>query len=195
MPPPSGHPPLLLSLDYASQQPALAGPLREFARYSDGALCVASNIPDGNRGMAAAELVFRDVIVQAELSLGEGADDDLYGLFVRSPTADLYYAFAVSPSGQVFVGSYDGEFLPLVSGPLDPDMQFGYGVGQSNRFQVAAVGPSLTFMLNGMLVTTEIVDERYQEGYLGFFVHHGATAARAEMRAEWIQVRAVFPPG
>jgi hypothetical protein len=193
--PPTGSPPILLNLDYASQQPALPSEVREFARYVDGALRIAASVPDGNQGMAAAQLIFRDVTVQAEVSLAEGADDDLYGLFLRSPTADLYYAFAVSPAGQVFVGSYDGEFAPLVSGPLDPDMQFGYGAGQSNRLQVVAVGPSLTFILNGMLVSAEIVDERYQEGYLGFFVHHGLTSPRAEMQADWIQVRGVFPPG
>jgi hypothetical protein len=195
VPPPTGSPSILLNLDYASQQPALPDAVRDFARYADGALRVAASAPDGNQGIAAAEMIFRDVIVQAELSLAEGADDDLYGLFLRSPTADLYYAFAVSPAGQVFVGSYDGEFVPLVSGPLDPDMQFGYGAGQTNRLQVVAVGPSLTFMLNGMLVSAEIVDERYQEGYLGFFVHHGMTSQRAEMQADWIQVRGVFPPG
>ena len=192
---PSGSPPILLNLDYASLQPALSDDVRDFAHYVDGALRVGSSVPDGNQGMAAAAMIFGDVIVQAELSLAEGAEDDLYGLFLRSPTADLYYAFAVSPAGQVFIGSYDGEFMPLVSGPLDPDMQFGYGVGQPNRLQVVAVGPSLTFMLNGMLVSAEIVDERYQEGYLGFFVHHGATSARAELQAAWIQVRGVFPPG
>jgi hypothetical protein len=195
VPPPTGPPPILLNLDYASLQPALPDAVREFVRYTDGALRITASVPDGNQGMAAAEMIFRDVIVQAELSLAEGADDDLYGLFLRSPAADLYYAFAVSPAGQVFIGSYEGEFLPLVSGPLDPDMQFGYGIGQPNRLQVVAVGPSLTFILNGMLVSSEIVDERFEEGYLGYFVHHGLTSKRAELRADWIQVRGVFPPG
>jgi hypothetical protein len=195
VPPPTGSPPILLNLDYASQQPALPAEASDFAHYTDGALRIVATVPDGNQGIAAAELIFRDVIVQADLSLAEGADDDLYGLFLRSPSADLYYTFAVSPAGQVFIGSYEGEFMPLVSGPLDPDMQFGYGLGQVNRLQVVAIGPSLTFILNGMLVSAEIVDERYQEGYLGFFVHHGLTSPRAEMQADWIQVRGVFPPG
>jgi hypothetical protein len=195
MPPPPGSPPLLLNIDYASLQPALPEPIREAAGYVDGSLRVWSNVPEGNQGIAAADLVFHDVVIQAQLRLVEGGEDDLYGLFVRSPSADLYYAFAASPAGQVFVSSYEGEFMPLVSGPLDPDMHFGYGLDQPNRFQVVTVGPSLTFMLNGMLVTAEIVDERYQEGYLGFFVHHGSRSEKAELAADWIQVRGVFPPG
>lgn len=195
MPPPSGSPPLLLSLDYASQQPALSEAIRDTARYADGTLRVASSLPDGSHGIAAAELIFGDVILQAQIALAEGADDDLYGVFVRSPTAELYYAFAVTPRGHVFVASYDNQFLPLVSGPLDPDLLFAQGLGAANRFQVVAIGPSLTFILNGSLVTAEIVDQRYQEGYLGFFVHHGLSSEKAELAAEWIQVRGVFPPG
>jgi hypothetical protein len=195
MPPPIGQPATLLNLDYASQQPALPDSVTDMAHYADGSLRVTSSIPDGSQGIAAAQLVFSDVVLQASLSLAEGADDDLYGIFLRSSAAELYYAFAVSPSGHVFVACYDNEFLPLVSGPLDPDIPFGQGVGTSNRFQAVAIGPSLTFILNGTLITAEIVDERYREGYLGFFVHHGLTSPKAELAAEWIQVRTVFPPG
>src|SRR5262245_27884703 len=169
MPPPTGQPVTLLNLDYASQRPALPEAVTEVAHYSDGTLRVASAIPDGSQGIAAAQMVFGDVVVQASLSLAEGADDDLYGLFLRSSAAELYYAFAVSPSGHVFVACYDNEFQPLVSGPLDPDIPFGEGLGAVNRFQAVAIGPSLTFILNGTLITAEIVDERYKEGYLGFF--------------------------
>lgn len=193
MPPPTGWPPVLLNLDYATDQPPLPESVQDTAQYADGTLRITSRVPNANQGVAASEIVFRDVIIQAQVSLAAGADDDLYGLFLRSPSADLYYAFAVSPAGQVFVGSYDGEFAPLVNGPLDPGMRFAQGIGQPNELQVVAVGPSLTFILNGMLVTAEIVDERYSEGYLGFFVHHGTTSDRAELSAGWLQVRGIFP--
>ena len=205
------------------------------ARYQDGQLRVVSSLPDGNQGVAAAQTVFADVIVQAQLSMSEGADDDLYGLFVRSPSSDLYYTFATSPSGYAFISMFEGEYVPLVSGPLDPDLHFAYGLGQPNMFSVVAVGrrpttsigklcacrlpranlsqkfgrlrlvpksglsaellgPSLTFILNGRLVSSEIVDDRYFDGFLGFYVHHGRRSALAELTADWIQVRGVFPP-
>lgn len=195
VPAPTSHPPVLLSLNYATQQPALPPDFADTAYYADETLRITSTQPDGSQGIAAADLIFADVILQADVMLAEGADDDLYGVFVRSPTAELYYAFAVTPRGQVFVASYDNEFLPLVSGPLDPDLPFAQGLGEPNRFQVVTIGPSLTFLLNGTLVTAEIVDERYKEGYLGFFVHHGLTSPKAELAAQWVQVRGVFPPG
>jgi hypothetical protein len=195
MPPPTGQPPILLTIDYASEQPALPDYAAEVARYVEGTLRIASSITDGSQGLAAAQLVFSDATVQASVSLAEGTHDDLYGIFLRSASAQMYYTFAVSPTGHVFVACYDNEFIPLVSGPLDPDIPFGQGLGVANRFQAVAIGPSLTFILNGTLITAEIVDERFREGYLGFFVHHGVTSPRAELAAEWIQVRGVFPPG
>jgi hypothetical protein len=43
------------------------------------------------------------------------------------------------------------------------------------------------------VVTTEVVDEAFQEGYLGFYVHHGSADGRAVLAADWIQVRGIFP--
>src|SRR5689334_6919636 len=144
MPPPSAHPSILLEADYARQQPALAEGVSEFASYLDGTLRIASTMADSSMGLAAAELVFGDAAVQASVALAEGADDDLYGIFLRSVSAQQYYAFAVSTGGHVFVACYDHEFNPLVSGPLDPDIAFAQGLGAANRFQVVAAGPSLT---------------------------------------------------
>jgi hypothetical protein len=193
MPPPSGVPPVLLSLDYAQERPALADLFGAAVRYEDGQLRMAASGVDANQGLAADQILYRDVIIQAQISLVEGADDDLYGLFLRSPRPDLYYTFAVSPIGHVVISRYDGEYDPLVAGPLAPDMPFETGTGRPNLFQVVALGPSLTFLLNGMVVTTEVVDPDYQEGYLGFYVHHGSQSARAELGADWIQVRGIFP--
>jgi hypothetical protein len=192
MPVPSGAPPILLSLDYWTHQPALPGLPEGTVVYQDGRLRIGTSVPDGNQGVAADQTVFRDVIVEAEVELAAGADDDLYGIFVRSPSPELYYTFAVSPSGHVVVSRFDGEHDPLVAGPLAPDLPFSPGLGQPNLFQVVAIGPSLTFVLNRTVVMAEIVEPDYQEGYLGFFVHHGNHSPRAELAAHWIQVRGVF---
>jgi hypothetical protein len=190
---PAGSPPILLSLDYAIEQPPLPESFGDAVRYEAGQLRLVSTVPDGNRGIAADQTLFRDIIVQAQVSLADGADDDMYGLFIRSPEPELYYSFAVSPTGQVVVSYYDGEYQPLVAGPLAPEMPFAHGMRTPNTFQVVAVGPSLTFYLNGMLVTAEIVDERFQEGFVGFYVHHGSQGPRAELGADWIQLRGIFP--
>jgi hypothetical protein len=193
MPPPKTWPPVLVSLDYARDQPPLPEVEGPALRYHDGQLRLASTLSDANQGIAADQRMFRDVIVQAQISLVEGGDDDLYGLFLRSPQPELYYTFAAAPSGHVVISSFDGEFFPLVSGPLDPSLPFDKGLGKPNLFQVVAIGPSLTFLLNGNVITSEIVDERYQEGFLGLYVHHGSQSARAELAADWLEVRGIFP--
>jgi hypothetical protein len=193
MPPPSEAPPVLLNLDYAAEQPRLAELFGETVRHEGGQLRMYAAGVDANQGIAADQTVFRDVILQAQVSLATGADDDLYGIFLRSPTPDLYYAFAVSPAGHVLVSRFDGQYDAVVAGPLAPAMPFTHGIAQPNLFQVVALGPSLTFLLNGVVVTTEIVDQEYQEGYLGFYVHHGAQSDLAELAADWIQVRGIFP--
>jgi hypothetical protein len=193
MPLPSGSPPVLLSLDYATTQAPLPEMSGASLRYQDGQLRLTSSQPDANQGIAADQRVFRDVIVQAQISLAEGSEDDLYGLFLRSPQPDLYYTFAVGPAGHVLISSFDGEYFPLVSGPLDPQLPFTRGLGKPNLFQVVAIGPSLTFLLNGTVITAEIVDERYQEGFLGFYVHHASESPRAELAADWIEIRGIFP--
>ena len=193
MPPPTQAPPLLLNLDYAQEQPPLTDLFGTAVRYEAGQLRIAATTPDANHGLAADQTIYRDVIIQAQVSLAEGGDEDLYGLFLRSPSPDLYYTFAVSPVGVVVISRYDGQYDPLVAGARAPDMPFQKGVGQSNLFQVVALGPSLTFLLNGVVVSTELADAEYQEGYLGFYMHHGSTLARSELGADWIQIRGIFP--
>jgi hypothetical protein len=188
---PAGFPPILLSIDFADQQPAL--PSDVGARYADGQLRLAATNRDGNAGAPFSAASFRDVLLQAQVSLADGADDDLYGVYVRSPAANLYYTFALSPAGQVVISRYDGQYVPQVAGPLAADMQFARGPRQPNVFQVVAVGPSLTFILNRMVVTAVLVDPRYKEGLVGVYVHHGTTSARAEVGVDWVQVRAILP--
>ncbi len=193
MPPPRGVPPTLLDLDYAASPPVLPELAGAAYTHEGGQLRLSLSAPDANQGVAADQTVFRDVIIQAQMSLAEGNEDDLYGIFVRSPRPDLYYAFAISPAGQVVISRFDGQFDPLVVGPLAPDMPFYMGLRRPNRFQVVALGPGLTFMLNDVVVSTETVEEETQEGYLGFYLHHGPTSSRATLAVDWIQVRGIFP--
>jgi hypothetical protein len=189
--PPRGSPPILLSIDYAREQPPL--PTSPAVHYTPTQLRLASSVPDGNEGAPASATPFRDVLLMAQLSLVEGANDDLYGVFVRSASPNLYYTFAVTPSRVVQVSRYDGHYEPQVSGPMAPDMKFAAGLNAPNVFQVVAVGPSLTFMLNSMVVTAVTVDPRYKEGYVGFYVHHGTKSTHAELAVDWVQVRAILP--
>ena len=67
------------------------------------------------------------------------------------------------------------------------------GLRRTNRLQVVALGPGLTFLINDVVVSSETVEEETQEGYLGYYMHHGPTSSRAVMAVDWIQVRGIFP--
>lgn len=189
-PPPTGFPPILMTVDYASELPGLLGPS---ASIKDKRLHLRTSIVEGNLGYPASQRSFRDVIVEARVALVEGGEGDFYGLFLRQSSADAYYCFSMSPSGRCVVSRYDGSYHAVVDGVLAPDMTFHAGLGRPNLFQVVACGPSLTFILNHKVITGITVDPQYKEGLLGFYLHHGYRLAAAELAVDWIQVRAMLP--
>jgi hypothetical protein len=188
--PPTGSPPIALTVDYVAEPEGAIGPgVAVVARQ----LHLHTPVEHGNVGHAAAATPFRDVIVQARVALLEGADDDFYGLFLRQSAPDRYYCYTLAPSGLCVVSRYDGEYHTVEQGLLAADMSFAAGLQAPNVLTVVACGPCLTFILNDKVVTGVTVEREYQEGFLGFYLHHGSTSPRAEMVADWIQIRAVLP--
>ena len=167
-------------------------PVRLTEQYETPFRLAAEGLGEVN-GRAVSAQSFRDVILDARLSLTEGDENDLCGVFLRQTEDRRFVAWGMSPGRRCLVGAVDGGLRPLVDGPLAPDMAFAEGLGQPHRFQVVACGPSLTFVLNWMVVTGLTVDPRYKEGLLGFFVVRSAAEGRAELAADWLQVRAVLP--
>ena len=192
--PPSGVPAVLFTADYR----ASTGPPQEVIGDNvvvhEGRLRVRATTAGSDHGFAVGDSL-RDAVLQADLSLSEGSDDDFYGLFIRQAAADTYYAVAFSISGEVWVrATLGGQHLDVARGRLAPDLRWNRGLGAENRLQIVACGPSVTVIANGMVVTGLMVDPRCKEGFCGFFLHHGGGAARAELAASWMQARAVFPP-
>jgi hypothetical protein len=189
--PPRGYPAILLTNDYASAERDVEfGPT---AGIRSRRLRLHTTTPHGNAGYAVGATTFRDVVVQARLCLSAGDDSDLYGLFVRQSAQDAYWCCSISPAGQCVIAVYDGQYHEALNGMLAPDVPFNRGLEQPNLFQVVACGPSLTFLVNHAIVGTIPVAPRYEEGFLGFYLHHGESSARAELAADWLQVRALFP--
>jgi hypothetical protein len=189
--PPIGFPPIVLTTLFSEQEPVRFNPN---AWVENGQLHLLSTQEQGNSGFPVGGGTFRDALFMARLALLEGDDDDLYGLFVRQADFNSYFFFAISPAGRVIVGNFDGtSYFELVNGLLASDMEFNTGLKQPNLFQVLACGPTLTFMLNNMVVTGTMVDPRYKEGNLGFYAHHGKTSSRTELTADWFQIRGILP--
>jgi len=192
--PPSGHPPIVLDVDYArlaaAEHPQLGGQVA----LRDGRLHMTAAAPETDHGFAVSDRSYRDVVLQARLSLTEGGDDDYYGIFLRQAEPGLYYVFALSPAGAVWIRFCDGgAYREIAHAQLAPDLPFHRGVGQANVFQVVACGPCLTLVLNQRVITGLLVDARCKDGFLGFYLHQGATSQRAALAADWIQARGMFP--
>lgn len=189
-PPPTEAPPVLLTLDYGSDQPQSEDP---YARVENGRLLVRTPGPHTFRGVAAARQTFRDVIFDVQLGVASGSPDDLFGIFLRQSGDQRLVFWALSPTRRCVIGLADAAFTPVVDAMLAPELKLDTAAGGRNRLQVVGIGPSLTFVLNGMVVTGITVDPRYKEGYLGYYVQRGEGAAEAELAVDWVQVRAVLP--
>lgn len=190
--PPTGYPPIAFTADFR-RPPAELVVTGDNVELRDGRLHLRSAHPGSDRGFPLGPS-FRDVIIESELALVEGGDDCYYGLFVRQPDAGTYYTFAVSPAGLVWVRFRNGErTVDVAHGRLGPDMRFHTGKDARNRLAVVACGPCLTVVLNGMVVTGALVDPRCKEGFLGLYLHQGPNSPGADLAADWLQVRAIFP--
>lgn len=189
-PPPAGFPPILTTVDYASEPPGLLGPT---ASIEGGRLHLRTAVVEANLGYPVSDRPFRDVIVEARMALVEGGEGDHFGLFLRQSTPDDYYCYTMSLDGRCVVSRYDGAYHPVVDGVLAPDMTFHAELGEANLFQVVACGPSLTFLLNHKVITGILVDPVCKEGFLGVYLHHGHRLAAAKLAVDWVQVRAILP--
>ena len=114
-PVPSGSPPVLLT-STTPRNSRRCPTVGAAVRYEAGQLRIAATVPDANQRLAADQTIYRDVIVQAQVSLVEGGDDDLYGLFLRSPSARPVLHLRRLARGHVVISRYDGEYDPLVAG-------------------------------------------------------------------------------
>lgn len=190
--PPSDAPEVALTIDYAERADAEVGPQ---AQVSDGRLVLHNPSVETPAGVPLSERPFRDTIVDARISLESGGEDTVYGVYVRQSTGTQYVAWGMSPTGRIVAGIVlDNQWNSTTDARLAPDLPFARGLGQANRFQVVALGPAIVYVLNGAIVTAATVDQRFQEGYCGFWLLRGEQSPdEARLAVDWVQVRAVLP--
>jgi hypothetical protein len=130
----------------------------------------------------------RDVIIDAALCSGQLRDDEGFGVFVRRNRADRYVGLRLTTGGVVAISAYDGDEHPIAVAPLAEGMVLA---PDRNRITVAAVGPSLTLSLNGLVVTSVLVDPRFIDGYCGIMLEQRHDEPTA-LAVEWLQIRAIW---
>lgn len=188
--PPSGHPPILLDLDYATEPDSQLSPA---AAIEGGRLLLRGGGANTVAGQPFSADSYRDVILDTSLAVEAGDDNDLAGVFLRQSAERTYVVVALSPAGYVYVATLDGEPRPVAEGPLSADIPFQRGVGSWNRLTIVAFGPSMVVVLNGSVLVHLAVDQRFAAGHAGAFLQQGGTSAEARAAVRWVQVRAVLP--
>jgi hypothetical protein len=198
---PSDPPPVLFAVDFADHEALARTPvaLPNGAVVADGQLRFTADAPAVASGLPLGNHAFGDVVLQTQISLLEGADDDRYGIFVRRPTAGpkagRFSCFAIGPDGRFVVRGFDGQvFHDVIDAELAPGLAFAPGFGDPNLFQAVTSGPQVTFLLNDQVIVGLALDLPLAEGELGLFLHRGTSAARATIAVDWIHVRALIAP-
>ena len=154
---------------------------------------VASPGPGSATGQAFAEEDVRDVILDAELGLVEGEEEDRYGLFFRQSAEERYVACTINGAGHLSVGVVDGgPPLVIVDARLDGDVRFQQGVGATNRVTIVTCGPVAAVMVNRVAVAGAMLDARYVTGRAGALLVHTSSRPTARLAVRWAQARAII---
>jgi hypothetical protein len=162
--------------------------LDELTEVSDGLLVMHGKGPSSIHGYTPHESVERDVVIDVVADFGRLHDDEGFGIFVRRNAADRYVGLRVTPSRIMAISAFDGEEQPIAVGTLAGGMVLHR---RRNRISVAAVGPSITLSLNGLVATSVLVDPRYIDGYCGLLVEQRHDEP-VEVAVEWCQFRHIW---
>lgn len=162
--------------------------LDDTTRVGDGLLVMHGNGPSSIHGYAPYERPVRDVVIDAVVRTDLLGDDEGFGIFVRRNEPERYVGARVTPSGIIAISAFDGTEQPIVVGPLAEGMVLH---PDRNRISLAAIGPSITLSLNGMVVTSVLVDPRYIDGYCGLLLEQRHERS-VELAIEWCQLRSVW---
>jgi hypothetical protein len=119
---------------------------------------------------------YRDVVVTGTFHKVAGPAGGGYGLIVRDGgpgardglnQAGRFYVFEVGDKGEYGIWRRDGDkWVDLVPWTTSPAVAVGNG---QNTLSVQALGPQLSFLINGQRVATQ-TDGTLQEGTVGVFV-------------------------
>lgn len=141
-------------------------------------------------GQPFGEASFRDVILDCAVTLASGHPSSAFGLYLRQSSPHRYVLWTVTPQRRFRVGLVDRDYHPVHDAPLGEDIALDPTT--PTRLTVVAFGPSLTFVVNSMIVTGAMVPPAYAEGVAGVWLQCG-DASGARLILHWVQVRAVLP--
>jgi hypothetical protein len=189
MGPPTGHPKVLLTREWSAEPDQEISP---GVTIEDGSLVLHGRGPSVVTGQGITTEAVRDVVIDAEVRADGTSPGEGFGLFCRQSAPGRYVSWRVSTSGMIAISTMDGTETLLAAGPLASGMVLHAEPGAANRLTVVAAGPAITFILNLMVVTSVIVDERYAEGHAGVLLEQRDPTSSPRLAVDWFQVRSIL---
>lgn len=169
------------------------GPLGPAVAVEGGRLVLRGQGPASITGHAITAAAMRDVIVDTVVCADGVAPGEGFGVFVRQSATTRYIAWRMTIDGVIVVSAMDGTESPLAAGTLAEGMVLHTGAGAANRFTVVASGPALTLVLNDLVVTSVLIDQRFVDGHAGVVLEQRRVDSAPSLAVEWFEVRALLP--
>lgn len=133
--------------------------------YSDGSLRVFVNTSQFDYWSVAGKN-YTDVHLEADITKGDGPDDNDYGLICRYRDDNNFYAFLISSDGYAGVVKVkDGDYHILSGDQMQYSEAIRRGRAQ-NRLQAICNGSVMTFSVNGIQLFA-VTDEDFSSGDVG----------------------------
>ncbi len=138
-------------------------------RIEDGEMLVRSLTASGASVSAMYDANFSDVIVDVDVRLNEGTDDNWQTVECRAE-GNNYYDLGISADGYYLIAVWiDGVHLDKSLGPTgSPHIRTGEDA--VNSLHVECIGDRLSLSVNGNLLS-ELTDANFTEGAVGLSVH------------------------
>jgi hypothetical protein len=129
---------------------------------------------------------FSDFIISLQATPRDDAEHYSYGLAFRENSEGHTYAFEIGNDGLYSVFLFDGEWSVL----KDWSQSDAILVGETNELMVIAEGESLTFMVNGQILTT-LEDDTLAEGRISLVMELFESEVSATVDFDNLEVRAI----
>jgi hypothetical protein len=187
--PPRDPPPVLLTRTWTGEPDRAVG---DGVAVAGGRLRLLGRGPGVVTGHVVTTEPLRDAVVDTVVRVSGTSPAEGFGPFCRQTAPDRYLTWRMTTDRLLSISVMDGTETVLAAGTLAPGMVLHTDPGAHNRFTVVACGPALTLILNGLVVTSVLVDPRYAEGHAGVLLEHRAEHGSPQLDVEWFQARAIL---
>jgi hypothetical protein len=108
---------------------------------------------------------FSDFILEVEVKLIDGTDDNWQGVVCRYQDSGNYYVLNISADGYYYVSRFL-EYEQLALAEATYSSYVNQGVGAVNTMYIECIGSSLSLSVNGHMLAS-VTDNTFSEGEIG----------------------------